>query len=434
MEWDPRIMEAIGPESQKTLQDLRSQVPRNYPDFLEAYVEYTKGQEASEKVHRWVGLSTLAAALERKVFLDRGYYTLFPNQYIFIIGPSGIVRKSTSTRIGVDLLRGLQNLNIMSERVTAASLILQLERSGRTYTEQDPHSGKSRDMKQSATFAYASELSVFLGEVYGSISELLTDFYDCAPHNCQKPWTYENKSEGQLKIFGPCLNILGASTPTWLRNCIPIDQMEGGLASRIIFVVEHEAQKAVAWPSLDSKISAMKPKLESDLARIHALTGEMLVSDSARSWFTSWYEYHQKSLVSQASMELKFSGYFGRKGDTLLKIAMLCSVSESDSLILEPRHLERAAQLLEVAELNMFSAFGKSGKAPKSEEFQKVFDMLVKEQTVAHSTILRKLHADLTHRDLVEIIQTLQNMGAIKEVSNNNSRIVYSYNRDFGGL
>ncbi|HUR98766.1 MAG TPA: hypothetical protein VMZ26_11930, partial [Pyrinomonadaceae bacterium] len=151
---------------------------RNFPNFIDSYLTFTENQESSVRIHRWVAISIIAAALERKVWLNQGHWLLFPNLYVFIIGPSGIVRKSTSTGIGVDLIRSLPGFKLMSERVTAASLIAQLERSGRKFALKD-----GTEMRQSAVFSYASELSIFLGEVFGSISELLTTFYDCAPND-----------------------------------------------------------------------------------------------------------------------------------------------------------------------------------------------------------------------------------------------------------
>lgn len=379
---------------------------RNFPDFIEAYVRYTKNQESSEKIHRWVAISIIAGALERKVFMPRGYYTLFPNLYVFIIGASGVVRKSTSTGIGVDLLRYLEDFNMMSERMTASSLIMQLERSGSKY------SVNGREVQQSAVYCYASELSVFLQEVYGSISELLTTFYDCSPHDASKPWVYETKGEGKIRVFGPCLNILGASTPTWLVRCIPASEMEGGFSSRVVFVVENEPpKKFVAWPSVDELTASLRPRLIEDLKRIHALTGAVTVTDDARLWFESWYEAHVRALVAQK--DLRFSGYFGRKSDTILKVAIVLSVSEGDSLELRTEHLERAAALLQQLEGSMFDAFGASGENENSKKLRVVWDYLAARGEVCHSELLKNFWRDIDHKTMITLMEDLQRMNYI---------------------
>lgn len=380
---------------------------RHFGNFISSYVDYTRHQEASTKIHKWVAISIIAAALERKVVLNRGFYLLFPNLYTFIIGASGIVRKSTSTGIGVDLLRNLENFRMMSERLTAASLIQQLERSG------DIYKANGYDTRQSAIFCYASELSVFLKEVFGSISELLTTFYDCQPNDATKPWVYETKGEGQVKIFGPCLNILGASTPTWLRECIPADQMEGGFSSRVIFVVETDPpSKFVAWPEVDKATNEMRPKLIETLAHIHTLVGEFKPTEESKVWFSAWYEKHMRGLISRT--DARFSGYYGRKGDLLLKVAMVFSVAESDELLLKPEHLEQASNALDELEKSMFDAFGSVGKNEFSAETHSVWNTIRREVAIPHSKLLGIYWRDLGHAEMLKITETLHRMNKIR--------------------
>jgi hypothetical protein len=195
---------------------------RHFPNFLTAYREYTKNHEATAKVHMWTAISTLAAALERKVWLERAYYKVFPNLFMFIIGQPGLVKKSTSTAIGVDLLRDLPTLKLMAERVTASSLIESMSRA------QDSFPIGEVQVKHSSVFCYASELTVFMEEVAGNTVDLLTTFYDCQPNDSEKPWTYESRMHGQVKVYGPCLNLLGCSTPAWLKRAVPLSKWRGG--------------------------------------------------------------------------------------------------------------------------------------------------------------------------------------------------------------
>lgn len=393
---------------------------RQCPDFIDSYVHYTRGQETNEKIHRWTAISMIAAAMERKIWMNRGHYTLYPNLYIFIIGKSGLVRKSTSTGIGIDILRNLKDFRMMSERMTAASLIGQLQRSGCEFDY------RGKKVRQSAVFAYASELKVFLGEVYGSTSELLTTFFDCTPHDASKPWIYETKGEGQVQIFGPCLNILGASTPTWLVNCIPANEMEGGFSSRVIFVVETDPpRKSIPFPELEEAESRLKNELMWDLERIHSLVGQVTISPEARKFYSEWYIKNQKLLVDQT--DSRFNGYFGRKGDTILKLSMSCSVSEGDSLIIEERHIVRAVELLNSLEESMFEAFGAAGKNENSVELKAVWDLIRVRKKIKHSDILKVFWRDLTHRGLEEIAETLLRMGTIELgiVTGPNRDVVY---------
>jgi hypothetical protein len=351
----------------------------------------------------------IAGALERRVWLPRGNYTLFPNLYVFIIGPSGRVKKSTSTALGVDLLRELPEFKIMSERATAASLISQLERSGKTFTYN------GREIKQSPSFAYASELNVFLGEVYGSITELLTTFYDCQPQDSTKPWTYETRGSGVQRIYGPCLNILGASTPAWLKDSVPVKALEGGFASRVIFVVEQSMRKAIAFPDRERRPEdhdAQRRFLMSQLKRIYALNGPARISEECVAVAQPWYEDHMaRSFVGS---DARFSGYYARKFETALKLALLLSVAESDSLVIELGHFEGALKLLTDVELQMMDAFTASGDNPNAALTEKVWRLVSTERRILMKNLITAVRHDAGIAKLTEIVQDLRAMGRVR--------------------
>ncbi|HUR99058.1 MAG TPA: DUF3987 domain-containing protein, partial [Pyrinomonadaceae bacterium] len=280
------------------------------------------------------------------------------------------------------------------------------------------------EMRQSAVFSYASELSIFLGEVFGSISELLTTFYDCAPNDWRKPWIYENKGEGEIRIHGPCLNILGASTSAWLIRCIPPSEMEGGFSSRVIFVVEKDPpQKLVAWPEIDHASEGVRKKLIEDLTRINELVGSMAVTPDAKDWYTKYYNEQRTALMK--ATDLRFSGYYGRKTSTILKVAMCLSVADSDSLVIEEKHMREAQRLLDDLEVNMFDAFGASGDNASSPILRKIWTTIKRENEISHAELLRIHWRDVDHRDLIGLMETLNNMGAIR-VFKQGSKVIYT--------
>jgi hypothetical protein len=246
-------------------------------------------------------------------------------------------------------------------------------------------------------------LVVFLREVYGSISELLTTFYDCIPQDSTKPWIYETKGEGQIKIYGPCLNILGATTSTWLTKAIPSDEMEGGFSSRVIFVVEKEnPDKFIAWPEMAPGVEAMKPKLIEDLRQIHALRGNFKKTPEAHAFYEEWY------------IDYKKRGYYGRKPTTVIKLAMVLAVAEGNDLIFDRRHLEQAISMLEELEVNMIEAFGATGKNVLAEGASRIADVIQRSGKVTHKTLLRTFYRDLNGAEIQQITTDLVRMGRIK--------------------
>jgi hypothetical protein len=326
---------------------------RNFSNFFDGYLEYSKGHESTQRVRLWSAVSVVGAALERKVYLDRAYYKLFPNLYTFIIGKSGLIKKSTSTGIAVSLLREVQGVRIMAERLTASSVVEQLLAAGKTVEVN------GKRMGQSAVFAYASELAVFLTEVFGSITELLTTFYDCSPHDATKPWVYQTIGRGERKIYGPCLNILGASTKAWLKKCIPNSEMEGGFTSRIIFVVENNLpDELIAWPTLTEENELNRLKLIEDLRSIHAMAGEMKPTDEVKRIFSAWYDNHSRVIIPRCR-DARMIGYLSRKGDTILKLSMIHSAATREDLLITKEDLYWGKNELDALEDDWRNAFDK---------------------------------------------------------------------------
>jgi hypothetical protein len=383
---------------------------RNFPDFLAAYRKYTRNHEATAKVHMWTGISILGAALERKVWLERDYYKVYPNLYTFIIGAPGLVKKSTATAIGVDLLRELATMNIMAEKLSASSLIEALANSYSTFRYDE------RDIKQSASFCYASELMVMMEEVCGSLTDLLTTFYDCQPNNSEKPWVYSTRSHGEVSVFGPCLNFLGCSTQSWLRRAIPPEQMEGGFASRILFVIENELpDRFVAIPEIDPELADMRGKLIEDLNIIHSLRGRMQQTKATYTTYVDWYESYMKSLHARRN-NTKFSGYYGRKGAHIEKLSMIASISEGDSLIIEQRHLLKAIAWVEQLERSMLDGFASVGRNPLADSAINVLKYIQQAQRATLGEISSRFFNDLSADDLRKVLEQLVQMNQISLV------------------
>src|SRR3990167_622254 len=185
-------------------------------------MDYTSEQESREDFHRWTSIAVLSATMGRHIFMERGYYTLFPNLYIVLVAGSAKCRKSVSTHIGISFLNELkQKPMVFSQKITNEALIKAL-----------------LDAKidgQSSGIIYASELSVFMGKdaVTSGLIPTLTDLYDSP-----SKWSYHTRTRGIEILENVSICMLGASTIDWLRTSIPVDAIGGGFTSRVIFVYQ----------------------------------------------------------------------------------------------------------------------------------------------------------------------------------------------------
>lgn len=99
---------------------------RNFCDWLDAFVEYASIGEAPTDILWWVGVSTLAGALRRKVWLDQVFFQWVPNFYIVVVAEPGIVAKSTTANIGFNLLSEVDGIHFGPDITSWQALIQEM--------------------------------------------------------------------------------------------------------------------------------------------------------------------------------------------------------------------------------------------------------------------------------------------------------------------
>lgn len=392
--------------------DLRK--PRNFSNFIEGYLEYTSDQEATEKMRRWVAISVIGAALERRIWLDTGFIT-YPNLYTFIVADSGKHRKSTAIKDGIRLVRalGTDGVFLASKKTTNRGLIDQLVDSKKEFELPD------RTQKQSPIFCTPDELIVFLRD-NSEIVKDLTNLYDN-----DDEWVYRTKEDGNIVVTWPCINILGGTTATWLTQAIPVSEQEGGFASRIIYVVENSLpEKFIAWPVRWKERKVNMLHLIEDLKQINTISGEFTFTSEARAFYENWYVKHRTD--TSKLTDPRFGGYYSRKNIYIWKLAMILSVAESNKLIGEVHHVKLALKWLNELEDPMLEAFGNAGSNRLAHGMKVIFNLIKERKSLGYKDILRLLFREYNGSEISQIMEDLKKMGEIKQV-NRNSESYYCY-------
>jgi energy-coupling factor transporter ATP-binding protein EcfA2 len=192
-------------------------------------LDYTANAEPPEIFHKWVALSMISGAVQKKVALYYSYYNVFPNQYVVLVGPPGS-GKTTSCRIGLDILQSIKEIKFSSQSSTRESMIMQMQQAEQfTPIPNDPD---GRQLLHSSLTVFSSELSSLLASDTHNMIEFLTDIYDHA----QAEWKHSTRHHGELIVREPCLNLLTGTVPKSLAELIPQRAVEGGFVSRTMFV------------------------------------------------------------------------------------------------------------------------------------------------------------------------------------------------------
>lgn len=392
---------------------------RNFPSFINGFLEYSENLGAPKKFLLWSAISGISAALERKTWVTyNGLQVVYPNTYVMLVAESGIAKKSTATRAMTEIIYEVPTIMTMSTQLSAASLVEQLKEAG----DQKDFNFNNIKYKNSSLFAYSSEAKVTIGDQKGlsGIQELLTDFYDCGDPNIwsdKKGWNKRTLSGGNITIYNPCLNLLACSTPAWLNEAIGKTGIEGGFASRVLFVTQKDREKTVGWLDDDDSVKEkasikMKERLAADLRKIHKLQGRYRTT-------TGWREtYNEIELSVNAKLDSsgEMKSYYSRKMWHCLKLAQILAADQSDELILTPEHLIKAKELLEMIEPDMYSAFASKGENKNLTSLTLVWDVMRKRPEWSKTNLKNATFKHANGAQFDDHMKTLREMGKIMPV------------------
>ena len=382
---------------------------RELSNWLNSYLSYTENSESPISYHTWCGLSVIAGALQRRVYLNWGLgRVIYPNLYTVLVGPSGRTRKGVAIGVAKDILKQIPGVTVTPESSSGRqAMILAMKRALVNF--QDPTDGKIKF--HSAVTAFSEELSVFLGQ--GDIAYLsnLTDWYDS-----KDDWEYETVGRGKDSLQGLCLNLMGGTAPDWIQSMIPQEALGGGFTSRIIFIVEEVKRKIVPKYIPTQQELEMKEVLIRDLERISQLSGEMLFDDEAEKLYINWYIKQDTELSAgkPAIPDNRFAGYCERRATHLQKLMLLTSASRGDDLKITAADFHHAMRLLEGAEINMHKTFGGLGKSRTSEPTDQIASYIKKVGITTKKLLMRQFYRDVDADTLARVEATMQAAGMVK--------------------
>jgi len=383
---------------------------RELHDWITSFVKFTDNSEPPISFRQWTAVSCVAAVLQRKCFLPWGSLTFYPNMYIILVAPSGKARKGTAMGPGFDLLSDL-DVQMAAEAITREALIRELSKSGGSFVTDD-----GTPVNHCSLTIFSKELTVFLGYQNHQLMSDLTDWFDCHSH-----WTYRTKTQGDDKITGVWVNLIGATTPQLIQSAMSLEAIGGGLTSRMIFVYEHRRGKTVALPMLTKDDLVLREKLLRDLERISLLQGPFTVDESFIGPWVPWYESQEDNPPFNDN---RFAGYFERRAMHLLKLSMILSASRSDEMVIRDRDFAEALKLLEAAELKMPFAFSGVGKGANSDTMSQVMAELAICRETTFKDLLLKFYYDVDKFTLTKIVETLTAMGTITVAHKNGQQVI----------
>lgn len=313
-------------------------------------MEYTKHLEAPDLFHLWVAIGTVAGALQRKVWIDQYHFQWTPNFFIVLVAPPGVVSKSTSANIGMDLLRHVEGVHFGPDSVTWQALF-------------DAFADAATVVEGIGTTSpitvAASELGTFLDPQNRELVDVLNDMWD----GKERPITRRTRSDGQSTIERPWLNLVGCTTPGWLEEHVPSVMFKGGFMSRTVFVYQEKKRFLTAYirekmGAHTGEYAVLRQHLINDLRTIAEIKGEYTLTREAVAWGESWYKRHWTEVNPHGLDKELFGPYFARKQTHIHKLAIVLAAATSSKREIDVYQIEQAEKLVTSLEPNMNRVLG----------------------------------------------------------------------------
>lgn len=356
-------------------------VPRQLSDWLNTYLEYTQETESPQIIHFWTGVVTIGGALRRQVWIEQVKYQYTPNFYVVLVGPPGVVTKSTSIRIGMDLLRGVKGVKFGPQSMTWQALTVDLEQA----ISAIQWDGKPCPM--SCLTIPVGELGTFLNPKDPEMTSVLTHMWD----GQLEEWIHSTKTQGTTTIINPWLNIIAATTPAWIKENFPDVLVGGGLTSRIVFVYGDTKRHLRAYPAehIDkARDAALRTQLIADLNEIGAMKGPFTLTSEALEWGREWYA-RIWSVRPDGMASDRYSGYLARKQTHVHKLAMVLSAARSSDRVIQQIDLQSADEIMTATEADLQKVFSNIGGSRTSKHIDEIGRLLQSYDEVPYKQLYR---------------------------------------------
>ncbi len=371
-------------------------------DWLTTVAQLVRNTESPEHYWLWSGLYTLSAALERRAWVEYGLDKIYPNLYIILVSPPGKCRKGPPLGLSRRLLHKV-GIGVAVDSTSKESLVNEMSEA----FKQIAISGEGT-VQQSPLAVVSKEFSSLLAVDAKKMIEFLTAIFD---HN-EDVWEYKVLKRDPDKIYGPCLGLFAATTPSYLSYNVPYEAFGDGFFSRVIFVAATDKRQRVAIPKLTDSDQQLIKDLAHDLNIVSHLSGPFKWTKPAEDYFTEWYNALDKKYAELP--DERFHGFIERAHVAVLKTTMAWRVSYSDELVFKIDDIGKAIDLIEMVFKNLSTAFGALGRSERSLDIHDIIRQLKVSSPISFSSLYTDNWRNMTPTILREVIDALKARKCIK--------------------
>lgn len=371
-------------------------------------MDSTKEMESPTSFWYWSALASISAVLKDSVWLSRGgAYKLYPNIYVMLLAGSAM-KKGPPIGLAKEIVKLVGNTKVIVGRSSIQGILKELG----TITSEP--GGKVQ--KKSAGFIVASEFSSSLVEDPAAFN-CLTDLYD--RHYNIGEWKSLLKSES-FSLRDPTVSMLVATNDPHLRDFVKEKDIYGGFFGRMFIIKEEQVSRLNSLVD-DLENPPIPTFLAEYLKKLATITGPFAsISKTPEGrlydeWYNEFYTNVRKQQIEDKT------GTIGRFGDSVLKVAMLLSLSERPELSITMKAMEEAISICEklISGVRKATDF-RGGMAQYADQKAMIMQELLArpERMISRPALLKKYWMHFNADELDIIMRSFDESGAIKPHAN----------------
>lgn len=309
--------------------------------WLKQLVDQHSEMESPRNFWYWAGLSAISAVLKDNVWLHRGSkrFKLYPNIYVIFHAESGL-KKGPPINLAADLVKLVNNTRLIKGRSSIQGIMKRLG-TGHTVPGGKP-------VLKSHGFICSSELSSSLVNDPAALT-ILTDLYD-RQYN-QGDWESLLKME-DFQLRDPTVSLLGGINDAHAEVLFEKKDIQGGFLARTFIIYEKEEQtvNSLAHWLINPPNAEQLSEYLKELSRLNGPFKDLACEEDNKltevgEFYDEWYNT-TKAQVKEMKVKDE-TGTLNRLGDSVLKVAMLLSLSKKAKLELDLESMEEAVKSCE---------------------------------------------------------------------------------------
>ena len=366
-------------------------------NFLELYMHHVGKTETPADFHVWACLSLLAAAVGNRVWFEKLKGQLYPNLYVFLIGPSGIGKEDAATKVA-NFAERHSRICYKRMRTTAPNVLDTLDAPRKAGGSIIPQSSRLYLVSPELAFHIgtgprADDLIKTMSELYGG-----------------KTMDEGTRTHGQIHIERPCINWLACSTREWLFQAVSREAIMSGFFARIFYVeAEYDLNKRFVDGIYPADWDEVVEHLHARLTTLTHVEGQFTLAADAQEIRATWYG------LRPSETDIVHIPQWKRHDDMILKVAMLMSLAEDIDLMIKRHHYEWAKKFVLTLTRGGKKLVKRAAVTPEGEALELVRGTIQKFGEISRSRLLKAVgNYGITKDPLNEIIATLAQQKVIK--------------------